>query len=980
MKRVQIVSLLILLLVQLAWSGQVPSNSFPGRWAVRSASSGAAGLQAHRARVRAQAEALERFRRELVARGVLTPRTTLPRLDTFLIADPAALRLPPRTRAADGPTTLSLAYQGWTVAEEEALTAFLTPAYPILVSLYGPPATTATLTVVKAGVGDAVEGGEFDPGTMTLTVEALPTDFATTDASHYGLNLLHLLLHAFHAPVLLSFDAWEEGMARAAALVAMTQLRASFDPMRDPLYLLPTYELLNQPELATAAFFPRAGIPQMLLWRLGMATAAWLKLYTQQPNLWVAFNSAYYQRATTTPGIAADLAGLKALLAGIVPQVEGQAFYDWYPRQFVLQPTSAAGPRLYLLNTPLHDNAILYAHYFTAQADGTETPLAGTVQLKYWSFDAVPLYAEEGEQILITAVGDTPGVGSINPSFYNIGQEPVQRIRIECTLGALSKSLLFPYFVRGDDANEREFFGAVLGADSGSLRIEVPGLPVTATVTQGAYGQDLPTGDVKFFSPVQFTLTVDGIPHTFWRNIGPGIYVALFTVEANRQVTWSQQLPAGLSLVSFPLTPQATDPAPLFGFPEGSTDLQMSWWDPALPGSDRYRRYPDAALQQPVPGKAYWVRLPTARDVVVTGTRPPDDDPRSVVLQPGWNLVGNTFNAALDPWAMRVEVGTMTLPLPEAIAQGAVGPLWTLNRDTTSYETPVRVPAWSGGWMLNTSSQAITLIQYGAASTRGRGTAGTLAQWLTSGGWGMELQARTARAQDRGVTLGVRAGATLGVDGMDWLKPPAVERGGVRLALVHPGRRSLGATYATDLRAPLAGAEAQWEFEVKAEQSEEVVVSWPDLRAVPTQYTLVLEDLATGVQQYLRTTASYRYRATGTLAAPDVRRFRITIRERQGTSLQIAALQVLSTRGGSGVRVVVNAPAELTLDIRTPTGKLLRTIRIPASRAGESVVIPWDGRGISGKLVPTGTYLINLTARSAEGFVIRRSQTILHRE
>ena len=99
---------------------------------------------------------------------------------------------------------------------------FLTRAYPILVNIYGPPATTGTLTLVQGGTQTGVEGGEFNASTMTLTLEPLPTDFATTDGTQYGYNLLHLILHAFHAPALIGFDAWEEGMARAAATVKET--------------------------------------------------------------------------------------------------------------------------------------------------------------------------------------------------------------------------------------------------------------------------------------------------------------------------------------------------------------------------------------------------------------------------------------------------------------------------------------------------------------------------------------------------------------------------------------------------------------------------------------------------------------------------------------------------------------------------------------------------------------------------------------
>jgi hypothetical protein len=50
---------------------------------------------------------------------------------------------------------------------------------------------------------------------------------------------------------------------------------------------------------------------------------------------------------------------------------------------------------------------------------------------------------------------------------------------------------------------------------------------------------------------------------------------------------------------------------------------------------------------------------------------------------------------------------------------------------------------------------------------------------------------------------------------------------------------------------------------------------------------------------------------------------------------------------------------------------------VPTAQANEQVTIPWDGRANGGKLLPTGTYLITVTARTADGYVLRRNQPLV---
>lgn len=975
---------LILLLAGLATlAAPMPSNTLYLDVAGRGAPAVAA-LQAHRTRMQAEMGTLSRFRDELVRRKAISPRKVLPRFDTFIVNGPQGRALPAIPRTRSGVNMLTFAYSGWSTGEQAQLSAFLAQAYPVLVNLYGAPLSSGTLTLIRGGDQDPVQGGELnvtDPANMTLTVEPLPTDFATTDSTQYTYNLLHLVLHAFHAPALIGFDAWEEGMTRAAAAVAMLQVRANFQLIYAFSYLLPLYDELNQPGLATSAFFPSQDIPMMSLWRVGMASSAWMKMYCEKPSLFRDLNAAYAAQVTAgNTNLAGDLGALKGLLAGVVPTVEGTPLYDWYARQYVLQTTPYVGKRMYVYPIPLNDNVSLQIYYFNTNLDGSETPLSGTASLEYLSWDQLPLYPEEGDQVAISSVGAFPGVGFINPSFFNIGDPPTQRIRIAVTIADQHIVTYFPYMTRGTDDNENEFFGALIGANDGTLQIFVPGITLSSiNVIQGAFSQQLSTGDISFFAPVQFVYSfTDGHQVTLRRNVGPGFYAPLLTVGDETAVSLTHTFLSGLAMVSLPLTPTESDAAKVFGFTAGDSSFQMARWDPTSTAQDKYRHYPNPNLPSIVPGRGYWVKLSSHLTMTVPGNQLSADDPRNIVLQPGWNMIGNTYNAPLYTWDMTVETSTAIYTLRDAMVQGLVGPVWTYDTSGT-YGVKNTLTAWEGGWIVNLTNGPLTLHQRDATRNRSR-VSSRLTDVFATGGWALNLLARGSTSQDTMAYLGVNKQAKEGLDGLDWMKPPA-SGDAVRLAFIHPARRTLGGAYATDFRSDIGLTGESWEFEVTSGKSDRITLSWPDLRSVPSQYRIVLEDEMSNTRQYLRTTAAYTFLATGTAAHPDARRFKITIEPRDTSPLQFLTLQVLPTRGsGLNVQVTMSNSAELMMEVRSVTGKLLRTISVPPTRGSEPIVIGWDGRAMGGKLIPTGAYILNITARTEEGFLIRRSQPVMLRQ
>ena len=148
-----------------------------------------------------------------------------------------------------------------------------------------------------------------------------------------------------------------------------------------------------------------------------------------------------------------------------------------------------------------------------------------------------------------------------------------------------------------------------------------------------------------------------------------------------------------------------------------------------------------------------------------------------------------------------------------------------------------------------------------------------------------------------------------------------------------------------------------------------------------SQYQLRLEDESSNATLYLRTSAVYQYQAKGTSAQPDVRRFRLTVLPAAPASPLTVSMQVTPVRSGGGlcVQVTPSAPANLTIEVRTVTGLLLRTLSKTASTANQPISIGWDGHALGNKLMPSGVYLIHLTAQTPDGFTLHQVQTTMMR-
>ncbi|MDQ2686280.1 MAG: S53 family peptidase [Armatimonadota bacterium] len=84
------------------------------------------------------------------------------------------------------------------------------------------------------------------------------------------------------------------------------------------------------------------------------------------------------------------------------------------------------------------------------------------------------------------------------------------------------------------------------------------------------------------------------------------------------------------------------------------------------PTANSYLRYPSAPADTLRLGVGYWALLPSASPYIHRNGLPaPTNQPYRIALQPGWNMIGDPFGAAVSITAIQVE-GVATLPAPTA--------------------------------------------------------------------------------------------------------------------------------------------------------------------------------------------------------------------------------------------------------------------------------------------------------------------------
>ncbi len=360
------------------------------------------------------------------------------------------------------------------------------------------------------------------------------------------------------------------------------------------------------------------------------------------------------------------------------------------------------------------------------------------------------------------------------------------------------------------------------------------------------------------------------------------------------------------------------------------------------------------------PGSAYWYQASSEVRVRFTGTLMPPSTP--IPLRRGWNLIPAFASMLWNIDAIQVRRGTETKTLREAQRAGWVEDYLWAWKPSGSYQlvydsnvvpnVQSNIEAWRGYWLYAHTDCELVLSSGSRAVTRS-----VPAQ---ARGWSLVVSAETGSDSSE-VVLGVSSSRALAVE-----RPPDPPTGkpAVRLFLKR-GETEL----ATDIRR--SAAREKWELEVEVDphpEGREVTLRWRNTSLLPRSVHLVLIDQQTGTRRYLRSTASYTFRAE-----PSGGRYRFQV-ELIPTSqlLRITNVSVQSSRGGQHTLTFsLTSEAQVEIEVLGLNGQAVRTLMTGTSRSAGTHSVVWDGRNQAGVALPPGMYQLTISAMSSDGQVAR---------
>jgi hypothetical protein len=985
-------------------------------------------MERARTRMQGQASALKQELAFFRRRGILKPNQELDFNDTVIIRHRGRLQLPTsndRTRGPSDNLTFQITTTGdgaFTSAEATDIQNLINGIYPELRdNILGRPGWSGQVVVKnldpRLGKTDEVLGALLVINGNS--VEIWFPDFRAFETRF--LAMAQVLAQAFHAKQRIAFDAWEIGMARAAAVALAIRLQAQLtgqtavDPANG-FYFTPYYDLLNQPALANSTFTPPTKSDQpfnpttlagMLVPRLQMSSTAWLKCYIENPNFFKQFNTGaanglgtggYYAAFATDNSTANSVTKLRQIAKNALPTVEGLDFDAWFEQQFVLNSSITPGNKLFVYAQPTFPNnqqgsdsgAALFVVYYRTTSTGDESDLSGTANLIYWDYNFINRLLLPSFEV----VDVTNGFGTVAPFFNDIGGNPADKMRIaiDVPLNQQTVRVYLPAGHTGTANAPNDAQGVLVGANDGAVRVTFEGGSgaITGNAVQGAFGLLGGNGALpESLSRTQITFTpTGGQPITYRRNTYQrrdnatrlGVFPVFVLFAPGQVQSLTHTFPAGAQLISLPLRPLSNDLALALGADPQKTLLAQYRQD--LSGADKYLKYPSLPLYQP--GYGLWSNFSTPfTATAIRGERTDIQAYISVQLPFGWTQIGSPYetNLSLTNDLQFQYLGGEVLTLAEAInrnlvASGVIGYSPSAGyqdiRTTTAQGFPQNtLEAWKGYWIRVLVTEGITLT-YANPNNRSAKTRSTnLPTPAQSNIWTVPLTLRDADGVETSALFGQAPnGADTFVPALHVAEPPPFTRTITpSIRFPHPDWEQ-GGDYLTDIRR--SNTRSEWNLVLSTPKAEHnYTLTWKSLSHLPRGTRLTLVDKETGARLLLQTHSAYTFRTAKD--SNTTRRIQIVAEPRGMGRLRITNLSAqapLATSGRAAQSVTIlydlSASAETEIAIRQG-GRLVRRLNNGRSVPSGTNQIVWDTRDDGGRTLPGGSYTIEVTAKNTDG-------------
>jgi len=472
---------------------------------------------------------------------------------------------------------------------------------------------------------------------------------------------------------------------------------------------------------------------------------------------------------------------------------------------------------------------------------------------------------------------------------------------------------------------------------------------------------------------------------------------------------WHQLSTTGYYMISFPLIPPSPTPDALLSDDLGDGGYYMWRWE-----AGGYQTVPTSAPASQTTTldiqEGFWLLAQAATlDVDVGGTLPHGD--QALPLQPGWNMVAAPYEAAMD--SLLVGRAGEVRSLAEAQSAAWVLATFYYSHDGTgSYSTltidqtpPDRLCLWHGYWVL--AGIDCSLIVPVAPPSPPTATTAAV-RGLACPAWAFDIQASSGSSGDS-ITIAAADTASDEFDGfaLDKPKPPGPPgEGRVRMVL-REGWRGTRASQRLVLRSEESllrrvaspasqsstepppynkapGRQMPWSSELAMEtkgtgqeglewdfiltggvEGDTVTLSWPELSRLPKDRVAILTDRDTGQRSFMRTRAQCEFAAPG---AGTTRNFSLTVKRVEDGALLISGLTATPTRGGAwDIGFNLSADAAVTARVYNVAGRRVSDIARSEQLARGRAALTWNARSLTGTAVPSGTYVLWVTARTEDG-------------
>lgn len=595
--------------------------------------------------------------------------------------------------------TLTLSFEGagsrsFPAAYRTHLESTFTAAKSAMDAFFGSPKANGTVRVLNydADIQDrtAVAGGAYVPNAVGGPEIRFPVYNSPVAAS---LNFIHTLLLAYRLDSSTPFDAWNEGLVRAAVIsIARTPGTIPGSPTSDEIEAAlgslydagSVYDWCNQPGLGTKTFIApnllnttlpvgdSAGGPYLL--RYQMAGTAFSKILTEHPGFVAEFNRRFYAapaafQTQTDLSLQAQSA-LNAVSGSAAATVEGQSFSNWSNRQFVLDGDSWPGVRSVIQAFAIAPDAGtsdfgvfgIISHATRLLTNGDEILLSGRTYPVYWRPDSLRFFTTLQDDIIDFA----GGYGSVAPNFPSStfdGQ--IYRVMVDVPFLSTNSRVSLPAgaVATGANPNFRPLYGTLVGfprpaaGQSYSVQLTYGAAAQNVSVQNQAFSFNF--NDANFDRAQSITLrvirTVAGVPTTLLtRKVSKpkgdmGLELIAETSWINQTVNLANRLNF-IGLAAQPLRPSIEQ---VLGSTAANTLIAQ--WDSR---QGRFILSPDAGGF--VQGIGVFARPngPVSRS---HQAKLDQNELQTVSLQPGWNSVSAPNLASVLNTSLQAAAGAEAL-------------------------------------------------------------------------------------------------------------------------------------------------------------------------------------------------------------------------------------------------------------------------------------------------------------------------------